>query len=65
VTPDAGPGVVVITGASSGIGRATAGLFARPVGGKARCGQAGRSKILQPALIGVAAAASPRSNPFE
>ena len=29
VSSPAGPGVVIITGGSSGIGRATAGLFAR------------------------------------
>lgn len=36
-----------------------------PAGGKARCGQAGRSQILQPAPIGVAAAGFLRSRPRE
>ena len=34
-------------------------------GGKARCGQAGRSQILQPAPIGVRASASSSLRPFE
>ncbi len=67
---DAATGDAIRRIATTPLDRAPAGYVGStaktlPIGGKALCGQACRSQILQPPPMGVAAPGSERSSPFE